>query len=116
MQSDMFGNNIEPGDYISYPGRSGSSLFVNLAVVLKLMDNGKIQVVIPVVKFIRGEDCGIRIIESSNRKTMIQVLERVTVIPDLYIESERIMDDLADKEFNNILINVKHRIMNGDYV
>lgn len=40
---DLFGNTIRVGDYIAYPGRGGSSLWVNIARVTGV-DDKKVSV------------------------------------------------------------------------
>lgn len=111
-QQDMFGNPIRKGDFISYPGRTGSSLFVNLAVYLKDKPNGKIQVVIPSTKWTRDDE-GRGFYEETFRKTSVEILDRVIKIPDSFLGNDGMNEVMTRKSIK--LREIQDRVLNNEY-
>ena len=111
-QTDMFGNPLVIGDFISYPGRTGSSLFVNLAVYLKSKPNGRIQVAIPSTKWVVDSD-GVGRNENTFRKTSVEMLSRVIKVPYSFLGNTGMSDNMSRIAFR--LLEVQEKILNNDY-
>jgi len=69
---DFLGNEIEVGDTIVYPGRASSSLWMNKATVLEVIDPGGLKVEVEVSNY-KGEVVGVR-------KSSVSAVHRVTVV------------------------------------
>ena len=87
---DMFGNYILPGNYITYPGRKGSSIYMRTAKVLEIEEKDGYydnkEIIIKIAVAIEPD----RII-----KTNISQFQRVVSIPQSYIQN--------DKRYRNLL-------------
>jgi len=104
IPTDMFGNPLIKGDLISYPGRSGSNLYVNLGIFLRVKDNiQKIQIV-----KINND-----ISEKEGRKTSLNVLERVIKLPFVYLNQYHHFSDL--EIIKSKLISIRNSVMSGNY-
>ena len=101
---DMFGNPLIKGDLISYPGRLGSNLYVNLGIFLCIKSNiQKIQI-IKINNNILGKE---------GRKTSLNVLERVIKLPFIYLSQYYSIPDLEIAKAK--LISIRNSVINGDY-
>lgn len=106
---DMFGNPLKLGDCISYPGRVGSSLFVNLAIFISRKTNGKIQVAIPSTKSVNG-DSGHEVKEVT-RKTSVEVLDRVIKVPDSFLSNIGMSEDMQHESYR--LLSIQDDVLSG---
>lgn len=107
--TDMFGNPLKLGDCISYPGRVGSSLFVNLAIFISRKTNGKIQVAIPSTKTVIGES-GSEVKEVT-RKTSVEVLDRVIKVPDSFLSNVGMSDEMQHESYR--LLGIQDDVLSG---
>ncbi len=110
QHTDMFGNSLRRGDFLCYPGRTGSSLYVNLAVFYKNKLNGKIQVIIPSVRWDRDDE-GHSFQEEVYRKTSVEVLDRVIKIPNEYFHNDNITTELCSKATK--LVDIQEKVLEG---
>ena len=108
--TDMFGNTLRRGDFISYPGRAGSSLFVNLAVYLTRKPNGKIQVAIPSIKT-KITDDGEVIQRKVTRKASVGVLDRIIKVPDSFLSNIN-MESHVKSKIERLLL-IQHDALEG---
>ena len=82
---DMFGNLIQEGDYIAYPGRQGSDLFVRIGKVHKLASRtlyGGLQkqhVLKVTTCYPNGE----------LKPTTISEFHRATILPKSYVQNSK---------------------------
>ena len=86
---DMFGNRIQTGDYINYPGRSGSSLYMRTAKVLnvktRLLAGGVPEIILSVAMALH--DVGGK--KTQVTKTTLSVPVKTTVLPKAYVENDK---------------------------
>lgn len=71
MPKDFLGNVIEQGDEIVYPGRTGSSMWLNKATVLSI---GWAEATGPSVKYT------LSVLRSDGRRAQVTKLDRVIVV------------------------------------
>ena len=89
VAKDMYGNEIKTGDYINYPGRYSSSIYMRTAKVLNIetkMDSyNKEFILIHVVVLLDFEEGQVK---PRIKKTSIYCLDRTTIIPKSYVEND----------------------------
>ncbi len=95
---DMYGNFITAGDFINYPGRNGSHLYMRTAKVLEVTTRKnlagnddyslKVATAIPI--------WGQNITTSRIRRTNIARPERTTIIPKAYVQHTTHFSKLMD--------------------
>jgi hypothetical protein len=82
---DQFGNLIEAGDYITYPCRRGSSMW---------METGKVMSVTSIENYLNEEEVVVKIIGARNKKVTLYRHDRSIVLPKSYIQNNNSYKDL----------------------
>ena len=80
MIADIYGNVIQIGDYINYPVRYSSSMWMSTAKVLEVMEN-KLKIAVSVEHW----DTKIKAKVRKTKITYVSNICNVTVLPKSYI-------------------------------
>ena len=78
MITDIYGTVIQPGDYINYPVRQSSSMWMTTAKVLEVKDN-KLKVAALIEEWQN----------TKVRTVYVSAIERVTILPKSYAHRAR---------------------------
>jgi len=92
---DMYRNRIQPGDYISYPGRKGSDTYMRTAKVLGLRrrhfvgEEPEVVLSVAMAKAPRHFERAAGNWNTKIIKTTVSIPYRTTVLPKSYVQNDR---------------------------
>ena len=86
---DMFGNQIQPGDYINYPVRTGSNLYMRTAKVKKITVKDEQSVLhVAMAKAPRSLQRKLGYLTTEVINTVVNNSRRATIIPKAYVQND----------------------------